>query len=361
MNKLFLFPILLAFAILFSGCPSNNVEYYDGVFPTTPVNFTEINSIYDDYNSMLPVTQYNQYLSFSSNRNSAGENFDIVGDNLNVWWDMETGVLTINDDQGNHDISFLDTLQRMINTPANEFGPYSLNYWIQSATGTSTRYNLVTYSSNYESDDYKSKFVYYKSDGYENGDGTYYGPFDINLIDSLHNAQYISFLNEGEFQGYNWDEVNPSIFSKMIFNSDINGNADIFSIDLPQNDNFIAMLKSDNAISPDAITELNSDSEDKCPFVNEHLMVFSSNRPGGFGGYDLYYSEFANGAWSEPINFGEEINTSDDEFRPVTILVYGFTNDLMIFSSNRPGGKGGFDLYYVGLPFKLNEFELIAY
>ncbi len=121
MNKLFLFPILLAFAILFSGCPSNNVEYYDGVFPTTPVNFTEINSIYDDYNSMLPVTQYNQYLSFSSNRNSAGENFDIVGDNLNVWWDMETGVLTINDDQGNHDISFLDTLQRMINTPANEF------------------------------------------------------------------------------------------------------------------------------------------------------------------------------------------------------------------------------------------------
>jgi hypothetical protein len=27
-----------------------------------------------------------------------------------------------------------------------------------------------------------------------------------------------------------------------------------------------------------------------------------------------------------------------------------FINDLMIFSSNRPGGKGGFDLYYAGIP-----------
>ena len=29
---------------------------------------------------------------------------------------------------------------------------------------------------------------------------------------------------------------------------------------------------------------------------------------------------------------------------------YEFNNDFMIFSSNRPGGLGGFDLYYVGIP-----------
>jgi hypothetical protein len=76
-------------------------------------------------------------------------------------------------------------------------------------------------------------------------------------------------------------------------------------------------------------------------------MVFSSNREGGFGGYDLWYSRLVNGEWTKPENFGAEINSPYDEFRP--IVKECIPNDLMIFSSNRPGGKGGFDLYYVGI------------
>ena len=78
-------------------------------------------------------------------------------------------------------------------------------------------------------------------------------------------------------------------------------------------------------------------------------MVFTSDRPGGYGGYDLYYSFYNGNEWGEPINFGEDINTAYDEFRPVAVQVYEFKNDLMIFSSNRPGGMGGYDLYYVGI------------
>ena len=79
-------------------------------------------------------------------------------------------------------------------------------------------------------------------------------------------------------------------------------------------------------------------------------MVFTSNRPGGMGGYDLFYSFYENGTWSTPVNFGDKINTPYDEYRPI-VKSYGyeFTNDFMIFSSNRPGGQGGFDLYYVGI------------
>jgi hypothetical protein len=55
------------------------------------------------------------------------------------------------------------------------------------------------------------------------------------------------------------------------------------------------------------------------------------------------------GKWTKPVNFGPSINTSYDEYRPVIKTVTGFTNDFLIFSSNRPGGKGGFDLYYVGV------------
>ena len=67
-------------------------------------------------------------------------------------------------------------------------------------------------------------------------------------------------------------------------------------------------------------------------------------------GNDLYYSTLENGVWSEPINFGEKINTEFDEYRPI-LINEGVSRDqtMMVFSSNRPGGFGGFDLYFVGI------------
>ena len=92
--------------------------------------------------------------------------------------------------------------------------------------------------------------------------------------------------------------------------------------------------------------------DDKCSFIISDFMVFASNRAGGYGGYDLYYSRFENGVWNAPINFGEKINSEYDEFRPIVRALGDstyFKNDFMLFSSNRPGGKGGFDLYYTGI------------
>jgi hypothetical protein len=84
-------------------------------------------------------------------------------------------------------------------------------------------------------------------------------------------------------------------------------------------------------------------------------MVFTSNREGGYGGYDLYYCCLdEEGQWSEPVNFGPEINSEADEFRPVVSPFGDFENDMMIFSSNREGGYGGFDLYYVGISKMIN-------
>ncbi len=51
-----------------------------------------------------------------------------------------------------------------------------------------------------------------------------------------------------------------------------------------------------------------------------------------------------------PINLGSNVNTEFDEFRPI-LINEGVDNEknMMIFSSNRDGGYGGFDLYYVGV------------
>ena len=51
-------------------------------------------------------------------------------------------------------------------------------------------------------------------------------------------------------------------------------------------------------------------------------MVFTSNRQGGFGGFDLWYSIFDGTEWSEPKNFGERINTEYDEYRPFCFGCY---------------------------------------
>jgi hypothetical protein len=80
-------------------------------------------------------------------------------------------------------------------------------------------------------------------------------------------------------------------------------------------------------------------------------MVFASDRPGGMGGFDLYYSIYKNGKWDSPVNMGPHINTSSNEYRPVVGFHQDFTNKYIIFSSDRSGGKGGYDLYFTGYDF----------
>lgn len=70
------------------------------------------------------------------------------------------------------------------------------------------------------------------------------------------------------------------------------------------------------------------------------VMVFSSDCPLGFGGRDLWYSEWKNGEWQYPQNMGSRINSEGDELYP---SMYG---DFLVFSSNGRGDSyGGFDLY----------------
>ena len=69
-------------------------------------------------------------------------------------------------------------------------------------------------------------------------------------------------------------------------------------------------------------------------------MIFSSNQPGGHGKMDLY-SAFSDGEnWISITNLGPTINSNDNEVFPSLI-----NDSLLIFSSNRLGGYGGLDLY----------------
>lgn len=70
-------------------------------------------------------------------------------------------------------------------------------------------------------------------------------------------------------------------------------------------------------------------------------LYFSSNRPGGYGNSDIWYSTFKNSKWSPPVNMGPDINTTGDEQSP---FIAKDDNTLYFNSSGHPG-MGGIDLF----------------
>ena len=95
------------------------------------------------------------------------------------------------------------------------------------------------------------------------------------------------------------DELMPIYFSS---NKNSSGNDfDIYLCDLPASKTFVEALV-DSVISPEILLseELSSSSDDKCPSINFNVLVFTSYRPGGEGGFDLWYSIKEGTGWTEP-------------------------------------------------------------
>ena len=73
------------------------------------------------------------------------------------------------------------------------------------------------------------------------------------------------------------------------------------------------------------------------------MLVFTScDRPGSFGGCDLYYSIWNNGDWSNPINLGDHVNTAAYESQ----ACFADNGQTLYFTSNRKGTLGNNDLWY---------------
>lgn len=70
-------------------------------------------------------------------------------------------------------------------------------------------------------------------------------------------------------------------------------------------------------------------------------LFFSSNRRGGEGGYDLYVCTRQGDGWTEPVNLGPDVNTGGNEVMP-----FYQSNGRLFFSSNRHGGLGRYDIFY---------------
>jgi hypothetical protein len=89
---------------------------------------------------------------------------------------------------------------------------------------------------------------------------------------------------------------------------------------------------------------VNSEYREFDAFVSpgEDLILFSSDRPGGFGRADIYFSVLEEGRWSNPRNLGEAVNSGSSEYGAM------LTPDgrYLFFTSSRTGME---DIYWVSV------------
>ena len=114
------------------------------------------------------------------------------------------------------------------------------------------------------------------------------------------------------------------------------GGSDIFKVAILENNKFGEPINLGSKV--------NSYSKEMFAFIAEdNTLYFASNRPGGFGGFDIYKSKMStDGTFEKAEKLPEPINSSKDDF----CFIIKKDNKTGYFSSKRDGGKGDDDVYY---------------
>jgi hypothetical protein len=78
-----------------------------------------------------------------------------------------------------------------------------------------------------------------------------------------------------------------------------------------------------------------------CLSDNGKLLFFCSDNPEGEGGFDIYFSKLQDSSWSQPVNLGENVNTSKNEIFP-----FLHPSGRLYFASRGHKQGSDLDLYY---------------
>ncbi len=182
---------------------------------------------------------------------------------------------------------------------------------------------------------------------------------------------------------YRYDRVtgfyNPTLAkngTRIYFSADFKehgfGGRDIWYIDRAKNKEEIGADWLMPVNAADSVIPMNSKSREDYPFVvGDSVMYLMSDRPGGFGGMDIYMSRYEKDhefmvwdtltqdsvkvkrdIWTKPVNLDSTFNTRANEYNFIG------SSKLVMFMSNRTGGKGKDDIY-VPMPFRAEpDFDL---
>ncbi len=133
---------------------------------------------------------------------------------------------------------------------------------------------------------------------------------------------------------------------------------------------YIADLVNGEFVNITSLRDVNEDaSSSTMPQIaqigNDVILFFASNREGGEGMMDIYWSQWNGSSFGKAINAGNKVNSIDNELTPF------YFNNALYFSSDWHEGLGGFDIFKseglprsfakpenLGFPFNTNANDL---
>ncbi len=160
---------------------------------------------------------------------------------------------------------------------------------------------------------------------------------------------------------------NAAMFSRLVngkwttpinITPDLQSDGDFYISCLSADGKLLFLSKDDNFNSDIYVSSFNGIGWSKTTKLNKNIntkyweshgflsddgdqLIFASDRPGGFGGLDLYISHKVNGDWGPAVNLGPEINTQFNEDRPFLIN----NGKTIFFSSQGHENIGGYDIF----------------
>src|SRR4030042_3131829 len=179
--------ILISFIlVLFFSCDDPRLNFDKAIIPLTPLNFSDVNSAYDDYNSDISRTWSGESFSlvFSTNRNSLGLEFDFTHYLCTMTSSLITGEFELWAD------NLYCSLTDSVNSPDNELGPnltYDFIYGESDDTWNDTRRFFYSTDKN---GNYDIWYNFYTADYYDFspvGD-----PIELTGINTSYDEGYLT-------------------------------------------------------------------------------------------------------------------------------------------------------------------------
>lgn len=198
--------------------------------------------------------------------------------------------------------------------------------------------SVATYSKD-------GKYMYYTANHTEKGENKLKDVQTYNLL--IQRAEYVegkgwTNITTLPFCDPDFNFLHPALSpdeSTLYFVSTIKGTkgkSDLYKVSVSNHETYGEVTKLSEVI--------NSSRTEIYPFVSaDNILYFSSNRRGGKGGLDIYqYDLNSTNIIKEPVCLDEPINSRGDDFS------FFLNDDLTTgyLSSRRLRGEGGDDLYY---------------
>jgi hypothetical protein len=312
--------------------------------------------------------------------------YEKLPDNANLAYCIGVCYLNI-PGKKNLSVSYLETASKNMSAKHKE-GTLS-----QTTAPYETLFHLATaYRINYKFDKAKETFIKYSGtllpDDHENLD---FVKHEIEVCDMAKDliSKPVSFTEENMGDLFNDDKsnFNPIIsadgksfaymvslkfydaimFSRLIggkwtapvnITPELQSDGDFYISCLSSDGKQIFLSRDDNYNSDIYSSTYNGDTWSRTVKLNKNIntkyweshgfisddgeqLIFASDRPGGFGGLDLYISHKVNGDWGPAVNLGPEINTQFNEDRPFLIN----KAKTLFFCSQGHENIGGYDLF----------------